>query len=75
VVDRFIEVEREVKVVERIEVTVPPTRAAWPAALTELARQIDTGRMYDRDLRALAQSLDEVLRALGRRPAWQRLLT
>ena len=75
VVDRFIEVEKEVKVVERSEVTVPPRGAAWPAALTEPAKQIDTGRMYDRDLRALAQSLDAVHEALERRPAWHRLRT
>ena len=73
VVDRFIEVEKQITVVERIQVTVPPSGAAWPAALTELAKQIDTGRVYDRDLHALAQSLDDVLRALARRPAWQRL--
>jgi hypothetical protein len=73
VVDRFIEVEKEVKVVEQVKVTVPPSGAAWPAALTELAKQIDTDRVYDRDLRALAQSLDEVVQALVRRPAWRRL--
>jgi len=73
VVDRFIEVEKEVNVIERIEVTVPPSGAAWPAALTELAKQVDTGRVYDRDLPALALSLDEVLRALARRPEWHRL--
>jgi hypothetical protein len=75
VVDRFIEVEKEVKVVERSEVTVPPRGAAWPAALTELERQIGTGRVYDRDLRALAEALDKVHQALERRPAWQRLRT
>ena len=73
VVDRFIEVEKEVKVVEHVQVTVTPTGAAWPAALTDLAKQIDTDRLYDRDLHALAQSLDEVLQALNRRPARQRL--
>jgi hypothetical protein len=73
VFDRFIEVEKEVKVIEQVKVTVPPTGAAWPAALIELAKQIDTGRVYDRDLRALAQSLDEVLGALARRPEWHRL--
>lgn len=75
VVDRFIEIERQVKVIERVEVTKPPTGAAWPAALSELAKQIDADRVYDRDLRALAQSLDDVLRALARRTAWQRLST
>ena len=71
VVDRFIEVEKEVKVVEQIEVNVPPTGAAWPAALTELAKQIDTGRVHDHDLLALAQTLDVLLPALGRRPGWR----
>lgn len=75
VVDRFIEVEKEVEVVERSEVTVPPKGAAWPAALTELERQIDTGRVYDRDLGALALSLDKVLRAFERRQASQRSRT
>jgi hypothetical protein len=42
---------------------VAPTGAAWPTAITELARQIDTGRVYDRDLRALAESLEKVPRA------------
>jgi hypothetical protein len=72
VVDRFIQVEREVKVVERIEVSVPPSGPAWPAALSELAKQVDAGRVYDRDFPALAQTLDEVLRALARRPRWRR---
>jgi hypothetical protein len=67
------EVEQEVKVVEQVKVTVPPSRAAWPATLTELAKQVDTVRLYDRDLRSLAQSLDEVLRELARRPGWRRL--
>jgi hypothetical protein len=33
VVDRYIEVEKEVRVVEQVKVTVTPTGAAWPAAL------------------------------------------
>lgn len=71
-VDRFIEVENKVRVVNRVEVTVLPTGAAWPAALTDLAREVDAGRVYDRDLLALGASLDEVLRALARRPGWRR---
>jgi len=55
---RFAARIRRPRVVERIEVIVPPSGAAWPATLTDLAKQVDTGRVYDRDLRALAQSLD-----------------
>ncbi len=55
--------------VERIEVPVMPKGAAWASALAELVRQLDAGRVYDRDLIALAQALNEVLQALDRRPA------
>lgn len=70
-----VEVERSVVVTEQVSVETPPTGAAWPAALTELARQIDAGRVYDRDLQNLAGSLDLVLGALNRRPAWKRLMS
>ena len=46
-----------VQVVERrVEVRVPaaPTRRDWPRLLAELARQLDDGRVYDRDLPDLA---------------------
>ena len=71
VVERIVEVEvvREVYVVERVEVPVMPKGAAWASALAELVRQLDAGRVYDRDLVALAQALNEVLQALDRRPA------
>ena len=60
-----------VHVVERqVEVPVPatPTRRAWAALLGELARQLDDGRVYDRDLPALAPALRSVLDAYDRRP-------
>ena len=66
-----VEVEREIRVVEQVEVPVMPRGAAWSPALTELAKQLDAGRVYDRDLVALAQALSEVLQALDRRPAWR----
>ena len=73
VVERLveIEVERDVRVVEHIEVPVVPKGPAWASALAELVTQLDAGRVYDRDLVALAQALNEVLQALDRRPAWQ----
>ncbi len=45
-----------------------PTRRDWPRLLNELARQLDDGRVYDRDLRGLASALDAVLQAFRRRP-------
>ena len=35
--------------------------------LNELARQLDDGRVYDRDLPALARAIEPVLRAYRRR--------
>lgn len=69
VVDRAVEVERFVRVVEQVEVQALPKGAAWAPALHELARQLDAGRVYDRDLGALADGLADVLEALHRRPS------
>lgn len=67
VVDRTVEVEVPVPVVERVEVPIAPSGAAWAPVLLQLARQIDAGRVYDRDLLALDDALGEVLRSLNRR--------
>lgn len=59
-----------VQVVERqVEVRVPavPTRRDWTGLLGELARQLDDGRVYDRDLPSLAAALGIVLDAYSRR--------
>ena len=45
-----------------------PTRHDWPQLLAELARQLDDGRVYDRDLVPLATALNAVLDAYSRRP-------
>jgi|1186.fasta_scaffold970315_1 hypothetical protein len=63
-----------VQVVERpIEVPVPavPKRADWPALLHELARQLDDGRIYDRDLDELAAAINAVVDACVRRAAFR----
>jgi hypothetical protein len=60
-----------VQIVERrVEVPVPatPARRDWPGLLAELARQIDDGRIYDRDLLDLSDALGAVLAAYRRRP-------
>ncbi|MGY1618874.1 hypothetical protein ACI797_19205 [Geodermatophilus sp. SYSU D00691] len=53
----------------RVEVQVPlaPTRRDWPRLLVELADQLNDGRVYDRDLPALARALQPVLEAYRRR--------
>jgi hypothetical protein len=59
-----------VEVVERrVEVQVPlvPTRRDWPRLLGELAGQLNDGRVYDRDLPALARALQPVLEVYRRR--------
>jgi hypothetical protein len=71
VVDRVVEVDRLVTVVQEVPVATVPQGAAWPAALTQLATALDTGRVYDRDLPALAQALASVADALDRRPGWR----
>jgi hypothetical protein len=45
-----------------------PTRGDWPLLLQELGRQLDDGRVYDRDLRKLATALNAALEAYSRRP-------
>jgi len=53
----------------RVEVPVPlePTRRDWPRLLGELSRQLDDGRLYDRDLPGLGQALEPVVQAYSRR--------
>ncbi len=57
-------VERQVEV----RVQAAPTRRDWARLLTELTRQLDDGRLYDRDLPELAAALGRVLDAYNRRP-------
>jgi hypothetical protein len=60
-----------VRVVERrVEVPTPiaPGRRDWPRLLGDLARQLEDGRIYDRDLLALADALNAVHTAFSRRP-------
>ncbi|MEP6527082.1 MAG: hypothetical protein ABJA86_07940 [Nocardioidaceae bacterium] len=67
-VERVVEVDVPVTVTETVEVIVLPRGSAWVDALRDLARQIDVGLVYDRDLPALATQLDQVIAALTRRP-------
>jgi hypothetical protein len=49
-------------------VPATPTRRDWAPLLLELARQLDDGRVYDRDLRDLGAALRIVRQAYDRRP-------
>jgi hypothetical protein len=72
VVNRIVEVDKPLTVVEHVEVPALPKGVGWAGALHELARQIGTGKVYDRDLPALASALEQVITALNRRPALRR---
>ena len=72
VIDRVVQVDRPVTVNEHVKVEVVPHGPAWPHALAQLTEQIDTGKVYDRDLPALAAALVDVRSALNRRPVWHR---
>jgi hypothetical protein len=54
--------------VKEVPVATAPQGPAWPALLAQLAKQLDSGRVYDRDLPALVQALADVADALSRRP-------
>jgi len=66
IVDRVVEVNKPSPVIE--QVLVSPRGPAWTNALAALVAELDTGRVYDRDLPALADALGHVLNALDRRP-------
>jgi hypothetical protein len=67
VVDRVIEVEKRIRVVQRVEVPAQPRRDEWAAHLMELAAQLDAGRVYNRHLPEITVAIDEILSSLVRR--------
>ena len=70
IVDRTIEVP--VTVIEHVEVPTTTKGAGWADALNQLAHQVDTGKVYDRDLPALVDAVDALITALTRRPRVRR---
>lgn len=73
VVERVVTVQlpvpqsRPTQAAPPVPVPSAPTGSAWAPLLTELARQLDTGRIYTRDLNAIVPTFDEALQALNRR--------
>ena len=72
VVDHVVEVQTEVRVVERVEVPVPtqPRRGEWPELLMKLAAEIDAGRVYVRDLDAIDEAMVAVRDSFVRHSGW-----
>jgi len=65
-----VEIVEIVEIVERhvqVTVFVSPSCRDWPEVLRELGRQLDDGRVYDRDLSGPATVLEVVLAAYHRR--------
>lgn len=60
------EVKVEVEVVREVKVD-PKSGQEWVAALGELVRQLDTGRVYDRDLDVLTGAVQSMVNAVNRR--------
>jgi len=59
-----------VQIVERrveTPVAIPPTRSDWPRLLGELVTQLDTGRIYNRDLDEMSAALIAISASMTRR--------
>lgn len=68
VVDRPVEVIREVTKVETVPVVVSPTSVRhWSELLTTLAQRLDQGRVYDRDVSELLPAMSALILAFNRR--------
>jgi hypothetical protein len=69
IVERATTVERTT----RVFVPKPPRGAEWTETLRSLTRQVENGRLYDRDLAAVARAADDLNDALQRRLRRHRL--
>lgn len=65
---RVIERRVEIPIEKPASLPARPRHAEWIGVLNELAEQLDTGAVYDRDLPELTGALNGVLDAFGRRP-------
>lgn len=45
----------------------PPRGPGWIPLLDELTRQVDTGRVYGRDLNAVTEAINRAVAAVNRR--------
>lgn len=65
IVERVVETDVERVRVERVPRA--PYGREWVDTLTDLAKQLDTGRLYDRDLAEVALAAQPVFEAISRR--------
>ena len=72
VIERPVEVGVERSVERVTEVPVRPRGREWADQLRELARQLDAGRLYDRDLDVVIEALEAVNDAVARRTRHRR---
>lgn len=62
-------IERRIEIpVQQPTTSQSPRHQQWVPVLDELATQLNTGAIYDRDLQELIPALNRVLEAFGRRP-------
>ena len=66
-VQRPVPQSRPTQTAPPVPVPAAPTGNAWAPLLTELARQLDTGRIYTRDLNTILPAFNQALQALNRR--------
>ncbi len=68
VVERIVTVQLPAPTPTRPTPPAPaPAGSGWAPLLTELARQLDTGRIYTRDLNTILPAFNQALQALNRR--------
>lgn len=60
-------VDRRIEIPATPSVATPPRHQQWAPLLKELAKQLDTGAIYDRDLPELTTAIADLLTALHRR--------
>lgn len=68
VIDRHVDVVREVVKKETVPVLVSPTSVQhWADLMTTLAERLDQGRIYDRDVSQLLPAMSALILAFNRR--------
>jgi hypothetical protein len=66
-VERIVEVDRPTPANKKVRSETPPGSTSWELLLGELVRQLDTGRVYQRDLAAITHASIALNDALHRR--------
>lgn len=62
-----VEIEKVVERVREIPTAAPIRNDDWPSLLRRLSRELDTGRLYDRNLPDVAAAFNDLYESLERR--------